>query len=245
MPGRLLQGLKRVQTQNPVFMLDEIDKIGSDWRGDPAAALLEALDPEQNKNFLDYFMDVPFDLSKVMFICTANTLDTIPSALRDRMEIIELPGYIENEKVAIASKYLFPKQLEKGGLKPKNLKINKKAFHEIVRSYTRESGVRNLEREIEKICRKVATQVAKGNLKPALVTPNSLKKYLGVEKFTGDSMIPRRPGVVLPEADLSRRQRSPVGISVSPLRCIEYAWIPDPAASLPGDQPQSRRHRSH
>jgi ATP-dependent Lon protease len=197
MPGRIIQALKRVNAKNPVILLDEIDKIGSDWRGDPASALLEVLDPEQNKNFLDHYLDVSFDLSKVMFICTANMLDTIPSPLRDRMEIIELSGYIVSEKVAIAEKYLFPKQLKETGLSPKNLRISMPAFLDMVRFYTREAGVRNLEREIEKICRKVAARVAKGKMEAVLVTPKNLPDFLGIHKFSSDSIIPRRPGVVM------------------------------------------------
>lgn len=197
MPGRLIQALKRVASRNPVILLDEIDKLGSDWRGDPSSALLEVLDPEQNKNFLDHYLDVPFDLSKVMFICTANTLDTIPVPLRDRMEIIEISGYLESEKVAIAQKYLFPKKLKETGLESKYLKINSAAMHEVVHYYTRESGVRNLEREIEKLCRKVATQVAKGKKHSVLVTPKTLQKYLGVRRYSPESLIPNRPGVVM------------------------------------------------
>lgn len=197
MPGRILQSLKRAETRNPVMLLDEIDKIGTDWRGDPASALLEVLDPEQNKNFLDHYLDVPFDLSKIMFICTANTLDTIPNALRDRMEIIEISGYIESEKIAIASKYLLPKQIKQSGLEPKHIKVNGQALQRIVRSYTREAGVRNLDRELEKLCRKVASGVAKGKRSKMLVTPATLQKFLGVEKFSPDSLIPRRPGVVM------------------------------------------------
>lgn len=197
MPGRIIQALKRVGSRNPVILLDEIDKIGTDWRGDPASALLEVLDPEQNKNFLDHYLDVPFDLSKVMFICTANVLDTIPGPLRDRMEIIEISGYIESEKVAIAEKYLFPKQLKENGITPKDLSIPAASMKEIVRSYTRESGVRNLEREIEKICRKVATKKIGGEKKKQNVGPKEVQKYLGVARFSSDSIIPRKPGVAL------------------------------------------------
>ena len=200
MPGRIIQALKRTGVKNPVVLLDEIDKIGSDWRGDPASALLEVLDPEQNKNFLDHYLDIPFDLSKVLFICTANTLETIPTPLRDRMEVIEISGYIESEKVAIAEKYLFPHQLEKAGLTSKHLKINKASYETVVRHYTREAGVRNLERELERLCRKIAAEVAKspGKQRPTvLITPANLEKYLGVRKYTPDSLIPRRAGVVM------------------------------------------------
>jgi len=197
MPGRILQALKRVGSRNPVILLDEVDKIGTDWRGDPASALLEVLDPEQNKNFLDNYLDVPFDLSKVMFICTANVLDTIPSPLRDRMEIIEISGYIESEKIAIAEKYLFPKQLIENGITSKDLKIATTTFKEIVRSYTREAGVRNLEREIEKLCRKVATKKVAGEKKPTFVGPKNIEKFLGITRYSADSIIQRRPGVAL------------------------------------------------
>lgn len=197
MPGRLIQALKRVETRNPVILFDEIDKIGTDWRGDPASALLEVLDPEQNKNFLDTYLDVPFDLSKVLFICTANTLETIPGPLRDRMEIIEIAGYLETEKVAIAERYLVPKQIEENGLKPMQLKITKPALQKMVRSYTREAGVRNLDREVEKICRKVATLVATKKTESVQVSPQNLEKFLGVEKVSPETLLPRRPGVAL------------------------------------------------
>lgn len=197
MPGRLIQALKRVASNNPVVLLDEIDKLASDWRGDPASALLEVLDPEQNKNFLDHYLDVTFDLSKIMFICTANTLDSIPVPLRDRLEVIELTGYLESEKVAIAQQYLFPKKLKDTGLQSKYLKINDAALFDIVRFYTRESGVRNLEREIEKLCRKVAAQVAKGKTASVLVSPKNLPNFLGVHRFSTESLLPNRPGVVM------------------------------------------------
>ncbi len=197
MPGRLIQALKRSGSKNPVVVLDEIDKIGSDWRGDPASALLEVLDPEQNKNFLDHYLDVTFDLSKILFVCTANTLDTIPTPLRDRMEIIEISGYMESEKVGIASKYLLPKQIKEAGLDPRSVKIPTKTLLKIVRQYTREAGVRNLERELATICRKIATKVAKGQKSTAIVSPENLKEYLSVEKFSPESLIPRKPGVVM------------------------------------------------
>lgn len=197
MPGRLIQALKRVQSKNPVILLDEIDKVGSDWRGDPASALLEVLDPEQNKSFMDYYLDLPFDLSKVLFICTANTVDTIPSALRDRLEIIRMPGYIESEKVAIAQKYLLPKQIKEAGLTTKNLSLTKRAILDIIRYHTREAGVRNLERTISKVCRKVATRVVKGNKSAVKLDGPQLSKFLGPEKFSPDSLIPRKPGVVM------------------------------------------------
>jgi ATP-dependent Lon protease len=197
MPGRIIQSLKRAGSKNPVFVLDEIDKIGSDWRGDPASALLEVLDPEQNSQFMDHYLDVAFDLSKVMFVCTANTTDTIPAPLKDRMEIIEISGYLESEKVAIAEKYLFKKQVIDAGLKEGQLKVQRAAFEEIIRFYTRESGVRNLEREIGKLCRKVATKVAKGYTGNIQVSPKDVHKYLGARKLSPDTLIPRKPGVVM------------------------------------------------
>lgn len=197
MPGRVLLALRRAESQNPVLLLDEIDKIGSDWRGDPASALLEVLDPEQNKNFLDHYLDVPFDLSKVLFICTANTTDTIPHALRDRLEIIEISGYIESEKEAIAKKYLVPKQLKEAGLDSQKIRFAPKALLELVRHYTREAGVRHLERQIGKICRKVSLKVAKGSKKLEVIDRKNLSRFLGAAKFTPESPLPHRPGVVM------------------------------------------------
>lgn len=197
MPGRILQSLKRAGSKNPVIVLDEIDKVGSDWRGDPASALLEVLDPEQNKSFMDHYLDLPFDLSKVLFVCTANTTETIPSALKDRMEIIDISGYIESEKLAIAQGFLFKRQLDMSGLKRSQLSLTKDAFLDVIRFYTREAGVRNLERELGKICRKAATKVAKGNKKPIKITSKEVEKYLGVHRFGSDSLIPRKPGIVM------------------------------------------------
>ena len=183
LPGRIIQGLRRAESNNPLFMLDEIDKLGIDFRGDPAAALLEVLDPEQNSSFVDHYLDVPFDLSKVMFITTGNIVDPIPPALLDRMEVIELPGYTEDEKLHIAKQFLILKQLNENGLTPQQLDIGDEAVLAIIRNYTREAGLRNLEREIGAICRKVARQVAEGKEEPTTVTPDKLHDYLGAKKF--------------------------------------------------------------
>ncbi|NOZ61400.1 MAG: endopeptidase La [Calditrichaeota bacterium] len=183
LPGRIIRSIHNVGANNPVFMLDEIDKIGQDFHGDPSSALLEALDPEQNFSFSDHYLDVPFDLSKVMFITTANYPDPIPPALKDRLEIIELPGYTVEEKLVIATRHLLPKQLESHGLAKKHLTIQKKAIRKIIQDYTREAGVRNLDRELAKIFRKVARKQASGENEKITITPESLKEFLGPEKF--------------------------------------------------------------
>ncbi len=183
LPGRILQGLKQCGTNNPVFMMDEIDKLGSDFRGDPSSALLEALDPEQNLAFSDHYLNLSFDLSKVMFILTANLTDTIPSALLDRMEVITLPGYTEEEKKTIAQRHLIPRQIKENGLRARNMSISPGALHQIIKEYTYEAGLRNLEREIGALFRKVARKIAEGNKGHFRITKNNLQQYLGVAKY--------------------------------------------------------------
>jgi ATP-dependent Lon protease len=183
LPGRIIQGIRRAESNNPVFMLDEIDKIGEDFRGDPASALLEVLDPEQNNTFSDHYLDVPFDLSRVIFIATGNILDPVPPALRDRMEVLELPGYTQNEKLLITQKYLIPRQTREHGLTDANIEFTVAGVLKIITSYSKEAGLRNLEREIASVCRKVATKVAEGITGKVVVTDQNIQEFLGPQKF--------------------------------------------------------------
>lgn len=200
MPGRIIQALRRVESRNPVFMLDEIDKLSFDFRGDPASALLEVLDPEQNQEFRDNYIEVAFDLSQVMFITTANQMETIPGPLLDRMEIIQLSGYTDSEKFEIAKRYLIPRQLRENSLRAEEIEITPKALTTIIRHYTREAGVRNLEREIGSICRKVATKITEGKITRQVVDENTVRELLGRPKYLGTEEIQRRteiPGVAI------------------------------------------------
>ena len=197
LPGRIIQSMKKAGTNNPVFMLDEIDKLGSDFRGDPSSAMLEVLDPEQNDSFSDHYLEVNFDLSKVMFITTANYQDAIPPALRDRMEILDFSGYIEDEKIKIAQRHLIPKQIEENGLTKKEVSLDKAAISELVRSYTRESGVRNLEREIANVLRKVARDMVEKTIKKIRITKAKVLDYLGAPRFYSElAERTTKPGVV-------------------------------------------------
>jgi ATP-dependent Lon protease len=201
LPGQIMQGIRRAETRDPVFMLDEVDKIGRDFRGDPSSALLEVLDPEQNSHFRDNYLDVQFDLSKVLFICTANVLDTIPPPLLDRMELLDLQGYTEEEKVEIAVRHLIPKQAEEHGIKlGKQIEFTRDAISAISRHYTREAGVRNLEREIATLCRKQARRIAEGRPEKLTVTPENLAEFLGVRRFRMETELvdrTRQPGVAV------------------------------------------------
>ena len=182
LPGRIVQALRKVGKNNPVFMLDEIDKLGADFRGDPAAALLEVLDPEQNHSFVDHYLDVPFDLSNVTFIATANQLDTITPALRDRLEIIQLSGYTEDEKVEIVRSHILPRQLKEHGLARRKISMSDVVIRHLIGGYTREAGLRNLEREVGRLCRKIARQVVEGRRGPFVVALADLVEYLGSER---------------------------------------------------------------
>ncbi|MCM8749193.1 endopeptidase La [Thermomicrobiaceae bacterium CFH 74404] len=206
MPGRIIQAIRRAGTNDPVFVLDEIDKVGADWRGDPSSALLEVLDPEQNHSFRDHYLDVPFDLSKVMFIATANVLDTIPPALRDRMEVLSLSGYTDEEKLQIARRYLIPKQFRRHVLNPEEFDFTDEAILEIIQHYTREAGVRNLEREIASVARKLATRLAEGQEVPRTITPEEIREFLGKRRFYYEELSERtsQPGVA-------------IGVGVSPV----------------------------
>src|ERR671922_730343 len=199
LPGQIIQGLRRAESKNPVFILDEIDKLGSDFRGDPASALLEVLDPEQNSTFRDHYLDVPFDLSEVLFLTTANVLDPVPPALRDRMEVLELPGYTEEEKLNIGRDHLVQKQIKNHGLTPEQLMITDDALRAVIRGYTREAGVRNLEREIGALCRKAARRRAEGNESPLTITPDVVVALLGAPHFLDEEMEERtkEPGVAI------------------------------------------------
>src|SRR5205823_7012989 len=183
MPGTIIRSLRDAESLNPVLLIDEIDKMGADFRGDPASAMLEVLDPEQNSHFRDHYLDLPFDLSKVLFICTANTLDTIPGPLLDRMDVIQLSGYTEEEKFGIARKYLVPKQLEAHGLGPNQITFVEKALRLVIREYTREAGVRGLERQIAALCRKAATLVAQGKAKRLRVDDRKVRDWLGPRRY--------------------------------------------------------------
>ncbi len=199
LPGQVIQGLRRAESKNPVFILDEIDKLGSDFRGDPSSALLEVLDPEQNNTFRDHYLDVPFDLSEVLFITTANVLDPIPPALRDRMEVLELAGYTEEEKLQIALDHLVEKQVKNNGLTADYIRFTPEALSQVIRGYTREAGVRNLEREIGALCRKAARRRAEGDESPIEVTPETVVLMLGAPRFLDEEMEERTkdPGVAI------------------------------------------------
>ena len=199
LPGQIIQGLRRAESKNPVFILDEIDKLGADFRGDPSSALLEVLDPEQNNTFRDHYLDVPFDLSEVLFITTANVLDPVAPPLRDRMEVLELPGYTEEEKLQIAREHLVDRQVQNHGLKPEQLSFTDDALRAVIGGYTREAGVRNLEREIGALCRKVARRHAEGTVDPVEIVPDTVTEMLGAPRFEDEEVAERtkNPGVAL------------------------------------------------
>jgi len=201
LPGQIIQGIRRAETRDPIFMLDEVDKIGRDFRGDPSSALLEVLDPEQNSHFRDNYLDVQFDLSKVLFITTANMLDTIPPPLLDRMEVLDLQGYTEEEKIEIAFRHLIPKQTDEHGIKsPEQIEFTPESLQDLIRHYTREAGVRNVEREVATVCRKQARKIAEGATEKLLVSPDNLKAYLGIPRFRLETELverTRQPGVAV------------------------------------------------
>jgi ATP-dependent Lon protease len=201
LPGQIIQGIRRAETMDPVLMLDEVDKLGRDFRGDPSAALMEVLDPEQNSTFRDHYLDVPFDLSKVLFVATANWMDPIPDALRDRMEILELPGYTEEEKIHIAKRFLIPRQTKEHGIKlGEQIEFSDEALHDLIHHYTREAGVRNLEREIATLVRKQARRIAEGKTEKLEVTPDVIREALGIPKFRLEKEVEERvqkPGVAV------------------------------------------------
>jgi ATP-dependent Lon protease len=221
MPGRIIQAMRRVGSKNPVIMLDEVDKLGADWRGDPSSALLEVLDPEQNRDFRDNYLDVSFDLSQVMFITTANVLDTIPGPLRDRMEILELSGYTDEEKLHIAKGYLVQRQILENGLRSGEVTFSDEAILRIIRDYTRESGVRNLERKIGAVCRKVATRIAEGKVRSAHVDPSDVSEYLG------------KPGFFFEAAERTEIPGVATGLAVTPVGG-EILFVE--AAKMPGQK---------
>jgi ATP-dependent Lon protease len=217
MPGRLIQELRRVGSRNPVLMLDEIDKIGADFRGDPASALLEVLDPRQNHSFVDHYLDVPFDLSQVIFIATANYMDPVPAALRDRMEVIEIPGYTEREKLEIGRRYLVPRQLSENGLKPEQCQWDELALKRVISDYTHEAGVRELERQIGAVCRGVAAEIARGEQQTVVVTPDVVAVLLGPQRYVREQGLkPDTPGVVIGLA------YTPTGGEVLYIEAIRY-----------------------
>jgi ATP-dependent Lon protease len=201
LPGQIIQGIRRAETRDPIFMLDEVDKIGRDFRGDPSSALLEVLDPEQNSHFRDNYLDVQFDLSRVLFITTANMLDTIPPPLLDRMEVLDLQGYTEEEKIEIAFRHLIPKQTDEHGIKsPEQIEFTRESLQDLIRHYTREAGVRNVEREVATVCRKQARKIAEGATEKLLVSPDNLKAYLGIPRFRLETELverTRQPGVAV------------------------------------------------
>ena len=199
MPGKVLQSMRKAKKSNPLFLLDEIDKMGMDFRGDPSSALLEVLDPEQNSSFRDHYLDVPFDLSEVLFLTTANVLDPVPPALRDRMEVLEIPGYTEEEKLAIGRDHLAQKQIANHGLTPEQITITDEALRTVIRGYTREAGVRNLEREIAALCRKAARRRAEGDESPLTITRDTVMEMLGAPTFLDEEIEERtkEPGVAI------------------------------------------------